>query len=44
MVICDVADRLLNPSVLPGGIDWSEEQREQCLKCSYHTDLESSEE
>lgn len=44
MVICDVADRLLNPSVLPNGITWSEEQRERCLKCSYHADLESSEE
>ena len=44
MVICDVADRLLNPSVLPNGITWSEEQRERCLKCPYHTDLESSEE
>lgn len=44
MVICDVADRLLNPSALPGGIAWSEEQREWCLKCPYHADLESSEE
>lgn len=44
MVICDVADRLLNPSVLPNGITWSEEQRERCLKCPYHADLESSEE
>lgn len=44
MVFCDVADRLLNPSVLPDGIDWSEEQRERCLKCPYHADLESSEE
>ena len=37
-------DCMVNPSVLPGGIDWSEEQRERCLKCPYHADLESSEE
>lgn len=39
LIICDVADRMIKPSVLPEGIKWDEMQREKCLKCSYHADL-----
>lgn len=39
-----VADHEAKPSILPNGITWSDEQRERCLKCPYHADLESSEE
>ena len=39
-----VADREAKTSILPQGLEWSEEQRERCLKCPYHADLESSEE
>lgn len=44
LIICDVADHMIKPSVLPEGIVWNEEQRERCLKCPYHADLENSEE
>ena len=39
IVICDVADRMIKPTVLPEGIDWNEEQREMCLKCVFHDDI-----
>ena len=39
IVICDVADRMLKPSVLPENIMWNEEQRQKCLNCPYHADL-----
>ena len=38
LIVCDVADRLLKPTVLPEGIEWSEEQRQKCLQCKYHAD------
>ena len=43
LVICDVADRMIKPSVLPEGIVWNEEQRQKCLSCPYHADLDSEE-
>lgn len=39
LVVCDVADRMIKPSVLPDGIEWNEKQREKCLKCQYHADI-----
>ncbi len=38
LVICDVADRMFKPSVIPEGIPWSEEQRQICKQCKYHND------
>lgn len=35
-----VADREANPSILPEGVIWNEEQREKCLTCKYHADVE----
>ena len=31
VVICDVADRMIKPTVLPEDIQWDEEQRAKCL-------------
>lgn len=39
MLICDVADKLLKPSVLSYDIDWNDEKNNLCLKCKYHDDL-----
>ena len=39
LVICDVADRMFKPSVLPEGVRWNEEQRQLCKQCKYHSDL-----
>ena len=38
IIICDVADRMIKPSVLPEGVKWDEDQREKCLACQYHYD------
>lgn len=35
-----VTDRVAKPTILPDGIEWSEKQREKCLRCPYHDDLE----
>lgn len=39
-IVCDVADRMIKPTVLPDGIEWNEEQRKKCLTCKYHNDVE----
>ncbi len=39
LIICDVADELINPRVLPEGVEWNEEQRNKCKGCKYHADL-----
>ena len=45
MVTCDVADRMLKPTVLPEEIgDWNEEKRVVCKNCKYHADLDDSKE
>ncbi len=38
IVICDVADYMIKPSVLPEKIEWNEEQRQKCLQCKWHAD------
>lgn len=38
-----VADREAKPTILQAGIEWNEEQRQKCLKCPYHADLEDGE-
>lgn len=40
VLICDVADRILIPSVLQENIIWSDEKQAICKKCMYHKDLE----
>ena len=40
LIVCDVADRLIKPSVLPEGIEWNEEQRATCQACQYHADID----
>ena len=43
--VCDVADHILNPSVLPKEIgEWNEEKRVICKNCKYHADLNNNEE
>ena len=39
LLICDVADRMLKPTVLPEGVNWSESHRKVCVNCQYHNDL-----
>lgn len=39
IVICDVADRMIKPTVLPEGIEWNEAKRILCLKCEFHDDI-----
>lgn len=44
LITCDVADRMLKPTVLPDGVgEWTEEKRDICKKCRYHADLSKSE-
>ena len=38
LVICDVANRMFKPTVIPEGIQWNEEQRQICKQCKYHDD------
>ncbi len=40
LIVCDVADRMVKPTCLPEGIKWDEEQRQKCLACKYHADIE----
>lgn len=50
LTMCDVADNMFNSSVLydgesgesilPESIKWNEEQRQKCLKCQYHNDVD----
>lgn len=40
LVTCDVADRMLKPTVLPEEIgEWTEKKRTICINCKYHADL-----
>lgn len=39
LIICDVADKFIKPTVLPEGIKWSEEQRAKCKGGIYHSDI-----
>lgn len=36
IIICDVADKMIKPTILPEGVIWNEEQREKCISCQYH--------
>lgn len=35
-----VADRMMNASTLPPEIRWDEGQRQTCLRCYYHDDID----
>lgn len=35
-----VTDHEAKPSILPKELKWNEEQRQKCLNCQYHDDLE----
>ena len=35
-----VADREAKPTILPPHTEWNEKQREKCLHCEYHDDIE----
>ena len=39
-LICEVADNMCGPFILPDGIDWNEDLRKICLNCPYHDDVE----
>lgn len=38
--ICLVADNMVQERTLPEGITWNEEQRQKCLNCKWHADIE----
>lgn len=41
LITCDVADRMVKPTVLPKEIgEWNEEKRLICKNCKYHADLD----
>lgn len=40
LIVCDVADNMVKSTVLPEGIKWNEEQRQKCLSCQYHNDVD----
>ena len=52
LTMCDVADNMLKSSVLydgepeesvlPKSIKWDEEQRQKCLNCQYHYDVDEN--
>lgn len=35
-----VADEMINERTLPQNICWNEEQRDKCLHCKWHDDIE----
>lgn len=39
LIICDVAEHMIKPSILPDNIVWNEKQRQKCLHCKWHADL-----
>ena len=46
-VMCEIADGMINPSVLhdepailPPGTEWTEKLRQMCLNCPYHADVD----
>lgn len=39
IIVCDVADGMIKPTVLPEGIELNEEQRKKCKQCKYHADI-----
>ena len=39
IIVCDVADNLAKPTVLPEGILWNDTQRQKCKDCQYHNDI-----
>lgn len=40
LVVCDIADGLIKSTLIPKGIKWDEQQRNKCLACKYHADIE----
>lgn len=39
-VVCEIADGNAPESVLPERIAWNEDQRQKCLNCKWHADIE----
>lgn len=39
LIVCDVADRMINQTMIPEDIEWNEQQREKCLACKWHDDI-----
>lgn len=40
-LICEIADGNAPDAVLPEKIIWNEAQRQKCLRCKWHTDIET---
>lgn len=41
-IVCDVADGILNPNVLPKNIVLDENYKKICLDCKYHNTVEKA--
>ena len=39
IIMVDITYGLIKPSLVPEGIEWSEELREKCKACKYHNDI-----
>lgn len=39
-IICEVADNMLKEKFLPDKIIWNDEQKQKCLNCPYHADVD----
>lgn len=39
IIVCDVADNLVKPTVIPDGIEWNDLQCQRCKDCQYHDDI-----
>lgn len=39
-LVCEVADGMLLDEFVPEAIVWNEDQRQKCLKCKYHDDVD----
>jgi len=39
ILICDVADKMVKPNLLPEGMEWNETKRKMCQECQYHNDI-----
>lgn len=39
LIMVDITDGLIKPSLVPEGIEWCEELREKCKACKYHDDI-----
>lgn len=40
-LVFEIADGNVPEKIIPENIEWNEEQRQKCLNCKWHADVES---